>query len=280
MPHPIERFRAGPTMTAGQPLKLLIGKRLVTLIGESFAAVHAPFDRRRFARRANRDLDALEMKERSRHVAAALAAELPPGAAEAMPSRTGGLPPQSERTEDNGLRPFFYFPHSSLIAQHGIGSFAHGMRACRELTQRFTAEFCVRPFLERYRDQALRLLTKWTRSRSAHVRRLVSEGTRPRLPWASHLRELQADPHLALPLLERLKDDPELYVRRSVANHLGDILKDHPDVAFARCEQWLGECAGLAPETAKSRKWLLRHAVRLPSKRGDARALAIRMAAR
>lgn len=280
MPHPIERFAAPSSITTGQPLKHLIGRRLVALIGESFAAVHAPFDRRRFARRANRDLDGLELKQRGQHIADALAAELPPDADAALAIVVASLGPPAERTEDNGLRPFFYLPHSALIEHHGISSFAAGMTACRELTQRFSAEYCIRPFLERYRDGALRLLTRWTRDRNPHVRRLVSEGTRPRLPWAAQLREFKADPNLALPLLERLKDDPELYVRRSVANHLGDMLKDHAEFTFKRCERWLDECTRLSADRARNRRWLLRHAVRLPAKRGDERALAIRAAAR
>jgi 3-methyladenine DNA glycosylase AlkC len=96
------------------------------------------------------------------------------------------------------------------------------------------------------------------------------------------LRAFQHDPQLALPLLELLKDDPEQYVRRSVANHLGDIMKDHPEVAYDVCERWLREIAGklISPQIAAARRWLVRHAVRLPAKRGNERALGIRAAAR
>jgi hypothetical protein len=101
-----------------------------------------------------------------------------------------------------------------------------------------------------------------------HVRRLVSEGTRPRLPWAPRLRMFQQDPTPVLTLLELLKDDPELYVRRSVANNLNDIGKDHPEVLFATCRRW-------AMNASPEREWLIRHALRSSVKRGEAGALQL-----
>jgi 3-methyladenine DNA glycosylase AlkC len=96
--------------------------------------------------------------------------------------------------------------------------------------------------------------------------------TRPRLPWAMRLREFQDDPNLSLPLLEILKNDPESYVRRSVANHLGDIAKDHPDIAFDVCGEWLEEIKNSDdPKQRKNRRWIvrtvLRHALRHPAKK-------------
>lgn len=184
-------------------------------------------------------------------------------------------------TEGNGLASFFYLPHSHVIAKRGLSRFDSAMRVNYELTKRFTAEFSIRPFLIEHRAACLRWLAKWTSDPNPHVRRLVSEGTRPLLPWAMRLREFQANPGLTLPLLERLKDDSELYVRRSVANHLADIAKDHPDVAFEVCERWLREAssAKIKRETADNRLWMIRHAVRLPAKKGDVRALALRKSA-
>lgn len=150
------------------------------------------------------------------------------------------------------------------------------MAANYEITKRFTAEFCVRPFLIEHRGECLKLLKRWATDANPHVRRLVSEGTRPRLPWAMRLPEFQSDPSHTLPLLEMLKDDPELYVRRSVANHLADIAKDHPDVAFDVCESWLRELRKSADERrSANRRWVVRHAVRLPAKKGVARALEL-----
>ena len=140
------------------------------------------------------------------------------------------------------------------------------MAAQHALTQRFTAEFCIRPYLLHHQGATLARLREWAQDDNAHVRRLVSEGTRPRLPWAPRLPAFQAHPQLALPLLDALKDDPSSYVRRSVANHLGDIAKDHPDLTVDTARTWL-QCAP-APREA-----LVRHGLRFLIKRGDAGAL-------
>ena len=99
---------------------------------------------------------------------------------------------------------------------------------------------------------------KWTADTDPHVRRLVSEGTRSRLPWAGRLPQFIADPQPVVPLLEALHLDDELYVRRSVANHLGDIGKDHLDLVLEMCERWLAESQTLEAEAGKNLRWLIR----------------------
>jgi 3-methyladenine DNA glycosylase AlkC len=111
---------------------------------------------------------------------------------------------------------------------------------------------------------------QWASDPSAHVRRAVSEATRPRLPWAARLPDFVRDPSPVLPLLTRLRDDSSSYVRRSVANHLNDIGKDHPELLTGTARQWLDD----APVPA-SRQALLRHALRTAIKRGDVQALAL-----
>ena len=133
---------------------------------------------------------------------------------------------------------FIYLPHVFFVAKFGVGHFEASMRAQYELTQRFTAEYSIRGFLERYPERTLARLREWAGDANAHVRRLVSEGTRPRLPWAPRLRAFQDDPQPVLELLELLKDDPELYVRRSVANNLNDIGKDNPTALIDTCRHW------------------------------------------
>ena len=141
-----------------------------------------------------------------------------------------------EHRASGGMAAFLYMPHLFFVAQHGLDHFEDSMRAQHALTQRFTAEYSIRAFLEKHPERTLARLREWTRDPSPHVRRLVSEGTRPRLPWAPRLRAFQKDPRPVLELLELLKDDPELYVRRSVANNLNDIGKDHPGAAHRRGE--------------------------------------------
>ncbi len=278
--HPIKRFDAPSSIQTGVPLKELLDGKLVRLIGESFAAVVPSFDAKLFQSRAVRGLKSLELKQRAQKIAAAMAEQLPEKFDDAAPLIIKSMGPPLTQTADNGLVPFFYLPHAELIAAYGVDHFESGMQANYELTQRFTAEFSIRPFLEVHQRSALKRLRAWTKDPSPHVRRLVSEGTRPRLPWASRLREFQADPNLALPLLEKLKDDAELYVRRSVANHLGDIAKDHLDVVFGVCERWLSEIeTARSAERRKNRRWVVRHALRHPAKQGAKRAVQLRNAA-
>jgi 3-methyladenine DNA glycosylase AlkC len=275
--HPSLRFIAPSSIQHGVPLKELMGRKLVALIGESLAAVVPGFDVQRFQARALKDLDKLELKERALSIAHAMADQMPASFDEIAPLLVKSFGPPLEATEGNGLAPFFYFPHTHLIAAYGVSSFESGMAANYEITKRFTAEFSIRPFLIEHRSKCLKVLRRWAQDSNAHVRRLVSEGTRPRLPWAMRLPEFQADPTLSLPLLELLKDDPELYVRRSVANHLGDIAKDHLEVALDVCEAWLEEVGHSHDKAAAdNRRWIVRHAVRHPAKKGNPRAIKIR----
>lgn len=135
------------------------------------------------------------------------------------------------------------------------------MAAMYELTQVFTAEFCIRPFITAYPDTMQRL-RQWTADPSEHVRRLVSEGTRPRLPWAPQLPGFRQDPEPVIELLELLKDDPSDYVLRSVGNNLNDISKDHPHRALQVAAAW-------APRP------VVRRGLRTLIKAGDPQALAI-----
>ncbi len=280
--HPALQFQAPGNILHGVPLKEILGPELVRLIGESFRRIHPRFDRRKFVSRATEGLDQLELSQRARHIGTMIAEQLPQPFSELSRVLITSLGPELTKTEGNGLAPFFYLPHTCVISDFGVEDFRNGMRANYEITRRFSAEASIRPFLVRYRDECLAQLTDWTSDLSPHVRRLVSEGTRPRLPWATRLKEFQQNPRLSLGLLELLKDDPELYVRRSVANHLGDILKDHPDVAYEVCVRWLREVRARSTSSERSgaRKWIIRHAVRLPARKGDSRAVELRVKAR
>jgi 3-methyladenine DNA glycosylase AlkC len=275
--HPSQRFVAPSGIQHGTPLKSLMDRKLVALIGESLADVVPGFDVPRFQARASKGLEKLELKERALSIARAMAEQMPADFGELAPLLVKSFGPPLGATEGNGLAPFFYFPHTHLIATFGVSSFDSGMTANYEITQRFTAEFSIRPFLIEHRPKCLKLLERWAKDENPHVRRLVSEGTRPRLPWAMRLPEFQADPQLSLPLLQLLKDDPELYVRRSVANHLGDIAKDHLETVLDVCEAWLDEAKQSDdPTQANNRRWIVRHALRHPDKKGNTRANKLR----
>lgn len=252
------------------PLKTFFDARLVRRIGESVARVHPTFPLERFVDDAARGLEALELKGRAQQIADALARSLPahfPDAARVLVASLGEKHATDE-LEGAGMAPFFYLPHTMFVATAGLDHFEESMAAQYELTQRFTCEFSVRFFLERFPEETLARLASWTKDPSPHVRRLVSEGTRQRLPWAKRVRLLDERPERALALLEALRDDPSSLVRRSVANHLNDLSKSSPDLFYAVCARWL---EGASPERRK----LVEHALRSAVKRGEARALAL-----
>ena len=154
---------------------------------------------------------------------------------------------------------------SDFVARHGLDDTAASLDALRFFTRFGSAEFAIRPFIERDPAGTLAVLHAWTRDTDEHVRRLASEGSRPRLPWGARLQFLVADPTPTLPILAALRTDPSLYVRKSVANHLNDIAKDHPEVALDFVSTW--------DRTHAPTAWIVRHALRTLVKRGHPRAL-------
>ncbi len=251
-------------------LKSYFGRETVERIAAMIAAVHPGFPAAAFVADATRGLAARELLARGDHVAGALRRHLPQDYGEAVSVLVASLGPEipEEGLEGLGMAPFLYLPHVAFVRTWGLLDFDASMRAQHELTRRFTAEWSIRPFLEAEPARTLAVLRGWTEDPSPHVRRLVSEGTRPRLPWASRLRVFEKDPRPALALLERLKDDPSSYVRRSVANHLNDVGKDHPDLLVETCRRWL---RGATPE----RRRLVAHALRSLVKKGHREALAL-----
>ena len=225
------------------------------------------FDEHDFVAAATSDFADLELSQRARAVAAALPAQLPPDPATAIDLIRTSLPDSVAAQRWQSFDSFMLWPLTMYVAEHGQSCFEESMAAQHALTQLFTAEFSIRSFLQQQPQRTLAQLADWTTDPSEHVRRLVSEGTRPRLPWAAQLPAFIADPSPILPLLEPLRDDPSEYVRRSVANNLNDIAKDHPDVARAVTARWLAE--------DPSRRPLVRHALRTLVKAGDPAALRI-----
>lgn len=254
------------------PLKNYFDAATVRGIARDIAAVHPAFPEAVFVADACRGLGPLALTERGRHVADALARHLPNDLPAAAAILTASLPPieaASEAASDgSGLGPLRYLPHVFFAARYGLEHFEPAMALQIELTKRFSAEYSIRAFIEKYPDATYARLTTWASDPNLHVRRLVSEGTRPRLPWAQRLRAYQRDPAPVIALLERLKDDPALYVRRSVANNLNDIGKDHPALLVEIGARWLKDAS---PE----RQWIVRHALRSLIKRGDRGALAL-----
>jgi 3-methyladenine DNA glycosylase AlkC len=251
-----------------EPLKNYYGTDVPARIADMIKEVDSGFDADAFLADALDGYQALELTPRAWQIADALGRHLPQDYERAIEILVASLGPKLEAAELTGMDVFVYLPHVFFVAKFGVDHFEPSMHAQYELTQRFTAEYSIRVFLERYPQRTLARLREWALDSNVHVRRLVSEGTRPRLPWAPRLRAFQVDSRPVLELLELLKDDPELLVRRSVANNLNDIGKDNPAALIETCRRWMRDAT---PE----RSWLVRHALRSAVKRGDPEALEI-----
>ena len=257
-----------------EPFKHRIDAAMARLLATRLAAVLPGFPARRFERACVDGLGPLALKQRVARFAEALAATLPADFAAACAALEATLAP-ARLDEDlaalapgpDGLAGWVCWPMADFVAQRGLAQPDRALAALHALTQRFTAEFALRPFLVAHETLTLRTLARWVTDPSPHVRRLVSEGSRPRLPWGMALPRLCADPSPTLPLLRALQDDASGYVRRSVANHLNDIAKDHADVVV----DWL---AAHLPDAPPARRALLHRASRTLVKRGHRGALA------
>jgi 3-methyladenine DNA glycosylase AlkC len=255
-----------------EPFKNFFNPEMIKLMADHLHSSDQSFERARFVRKATRGLGPLELKERSNHILGALEVCLPEDFRRACDLMLAALHPDYDKTlSDNemdagGIRNWAVMPMADYVARHGLDDFDFSMDVLKEMTKRFSSEFAIRAFILTDTKKALRHALRWTGDPCQHVRRLASEGTRPRLPWGTQLTMLVDDPSPALPILEALKGDPEEYVRRSVANHLNDIAKDHPDVVADIARRWLVEASG-------DRKRLVRHACRTLIKQGHRRTL-------
>ncbi|MGB0165363.1 MAG: hypothetical protein ACPF8V_00785 [Luteibaculum sp.] len=167
---------------------------------------------------------------------------------------------------DNG---FFWEPFTHVVQYYGLAHPELSFKLLELLTQLFTAEFAIRPFIDRYPEKSFEQLKLWSRAKNEHLRRLSSEGSRPRLPWGKKIPHLEKVPDYAIEILSELKDDKSLYVRKSVANHLNDLSWVQPDLFYKIINRW--NTRKISPERA----WIIKHALRSEIKKGNPKALEI-----
>ncbi len=246
-----------------KPMKDGLGRPAVKRLARCLHKANKSFDDQAFVRDACRGLGGLELKPRVRHIIAALDKHLPKPYPRALRVVLGAAARWDHGDPNDPYRGFAAWPLIDYVAHAGLEDFDRSMAALRKLTPLFSSEFAIRPFLRRYPEESLTLLKTWTQDKDKDVRRLVSEGTRPLLPWGGHLHAFRKDPRPTLALLELLKDDESEYVRRSVANHLNDIGKDHPDLLIRVCKRW-------NRGATKERRWIIERATRSLVKAGHA----------
>ncbi len=255
-----------------EPFKNLFNTKIIEGMGEHFLKAWPEFDCIGFVKAATHNLYALELKARSNQITEAMSQYLPSDFEKSAMIILASLTPDDDgdisgiTVTSDGIAGWAIMPMTHYVGLHGVDHLELAMNLLKELTKRFTSEFGIRFLLLEKQEEAMEILSQWTNDKSRHVRRLVSEGTRPRLPWAMQLSAFVKDPAPLMPLLEALKDDPEEYVRRSVANNLNDIAKDHPELVAEIAECWL-------IDANKSREKLVRHACRTLIKQGHKRTL-------
>ena len=245
--------------TPAPALKEMFNEARYRKIARDVGAVFPTFDQKRFLKLALPDLDPLALLQRLRRATEALRATLPAEYPKALAVLREVAPRWGEG--------FTALVLPDFVGLYGREDFDRSLDALKFFTRFGSSEFAIREFLRLDLARTLRVMTKWSGDDNEHVRRLASEGSRPRLPWSFKLRELIADPSPVAPILENLRADPSLYVRKSVANHLNDITKDHPAWVLERIGGWDLE--------NKHTAWIAKRALRTLIKRGDRAALAV-----
>lgn len=246
-----------------EPFKNFFNIELIKSMAQHLLKSWPEFDDVNFVKYATNDFERLELKQRSNQITDALVELLP------SDFEKSALIIRASLADDNrkdGIAGWAIAPMTYYIALKGKEHFDLSLNLLKDMTKLFTSEFDVRFFLISDQDRTLATLSSWLDDPDHHVRRLISEGTRPRLPWGVRLQSFVEDPTPIIPFLEALKDDDEEYVRRSVANNLNDIAKDHPDLVASIAKDWL-------KGADKNRQRLVKHACRTLIKQGHQKTL-------
>ena len=254
---------------AAKKHKLWFDAELAELLSAKIEQVYPNFDRSSFISEIKNGVDDLELKARLGYFAERLQHHLPDEYPEAIAILTSIL--GAENPAETGMFTNFYWvmPFATYVEKYGLEYFEESIEAIAEITKRNTGEFAIRPYLIAYPNRTLAVMQQWSLDDNFHLRRLASEGCRPRLPWASKLDLVIQNPRLTLPILNNLKNDPIKYVQKSVANHLNDILKDNYDVGMDVIQNWL-------EKSSPARRWIIKHALRKQVKDGNKKAIAIK----
>lgn len=246
-------------MTPERLKDILFTSEFVLGLARRLAEECPTFDAPEFTRRVLcPEWPEMALKEKMRHVTRCLHAALPAD----YPTTLAIL-----RKVEPEFHGFDVMVFPDFVQCYGLGDWDISMPALEQFTKNCSSEFAIRAFLAADPRRAMEWVTRWSQSPDARVRRLASEGSRPRLPWGMGLPAFKRDPAPILPILEQLKDDPSEDVRRSVSNSLNDISKDHPELALDVCERWIGKTAEVDR--------LIKHACRDMLKKGNPRALAL-----
>jgi 3-methyladenine DNA glycosylase AlkC len=245
-----------------EPIKNMFNPQYVADLADAVQTQYSSFDKESFvAQVLDEDWEARELKERMRHITVTLHEFLPDDYRAALNTLRQTAPHLNQYG-------FACMVFSDFVEVYGLDDYDASIPALEQFTQQISTEFAVRPFIIKYQDRMMAQMLAWAKTDNEHLRRLASEGCRPRLPWGIALPAFKADPSPVLPILELLKQDESETVRRSVANNLNDISKDNPDVVIEVLQRWQ------AIDTDEMRR-LTSHALRTLLKAGNPDALAL-----
>ena len=245
--------------TAPPALKEIFDVARIHHFADALHAIYPAFQREAFLAQTLSGLDGLSLMQRLRRVTECIHAQMPPDYRQTL-AILRDFAPHINHSFASMVLPDY-------VGLYGRHDFDVSMDAFKFFTTFGSSEFAVREFLRLDLPRALATMEAWSRDENEHVRRLASEGSRPRLPWSFRLDALVRDPSPTAPILDNLKQDSSLYVRKSVANHLNDITKDHPDWVMDRLTQW--------PLDHTYTAWIAKRALRTLIKQGNSRALAL-----
>lgn len=227
-------------------------------------------DTQDYAAAVDAKVEGLELKDRVLTLAEELRKRLPEDYLEALDVLVGSLGAELREGEGMFNESWFLMPVARFVEEFGLDHPERSLEAIEEITKRHTGEYAIRPYLRRWHELTMQAVERWAGSKSHNVRRLATEGIRPRLPWHSRFEPFIKDPQPVIKVIDRLVEDESLYVRTSVANNLNDISKDHPELAVETATRWLAEA-----KNQRRALWVVSKGLRGLIKEGNPGALAL-----
>ena len=249
-------------MSEQKAMKLGLGADAIGRISVVLAKIITDFPEQAFNEEAQNGLEELELKQRVDHLIIVLANYLPTDFQQTAKILLQIKLHWDWGDENDALRTFAAWPLIDYVAKYGLKHPEISLQVLKNITSLFSAEFAIRTFIEHHFELTYQTALRWCKDEDEHVRRLASEGFRPRLPWGKPLTIFCDNPEAPLKILELLKDDDSLYVRKSVANNLNEISKDNPEDIISVCQKWI-------VEASTERKWIIHHGLRGLIKKGD-----------
>jgi 3-methyladenine DNA glycosylase AlkC len=251
-----------------EPFKNLLGVDAAKKIALALTRAYPHFPIDQFLTGLVKELEPLELKARMLALKSRLIPLLPSDPKRSFPLLVDSL--QTDEKDNVGLEGFLVWPLTQIVAEQGLSHFELSMKTLHSMTQVFTAEFAIRPFFIHEENKTLKQFSHWCQDPDENVRRLVSEGSRPLLPWGERLPSFVKDPEKTWVLLHELRKDQSNYVQKSVANHINDHTKNHEDWVIKKLKLWKEE----VNEHPKL-EWIIRHGTRTLIKKGHPKAFQL-----